>query len=145
MKEVTPEPCSVPAAWPLPLLAAAVLTLALACVPDMSGPVLYLATSLLAGLCVVALLDEAVRWRAGRSAAERALERAAWGLYFEEEPLAVLGGLRGLEMPGRAGVCLRIAARCLERAGRCRRLDRRMRREAARWVGRARREIGRGR
>ncbi len=82
--------------------------------------------------------------RLGRPAAEQSLERALWALYLEEEPRAVMRGLRGLELPGRAGTCLRVAARCLERAGRCRRVERGLRREAARWVRRARREVWRG-
>jgi hypothetical protein len=99
--------------------------------------------SLLAGLCGAVAVDEAARWRARRPVAERALERAAWALYFEEEPRVVMRGLEGLELPGRAGMCLRLAVRCLERAGRCRRVERGMRREAARWVRRAREEMGR--
>ena len=78
-----------------------------------------------------------------RPAADRALERAAWSIYFEEEPRVVMRGLQGLELPGRAGTCLRVAVGCLERAGRCRRVERGMRREAARWVRRAREEMGR--
>ncbi len=140
-------PADGPAPSPRPdLLPVLVMTLSvasLAVILAASDGLRRWAIALLAGLCAVALLDEAARWRASRPTAERALERAAWGLYLDEEPLAVLGGLRGVEMPGRAGLCLRVAVRCPERAGRCRRVDRRMRWEAARWMRRVRGEMGR--
>ncbi len=139
----SPGPGSRPDIFPVLVMTLSVASLAVILMPGASDALRRMAVSALAGLCCAVVADEAVRWRASRPTAERALERAAWGLYFEDEPLAVIGGLRGLEMPGRAGLCLRLAVRCLERAGRCRRLERGMRRETARWVRRARGEMER--
>ena len=118
-----------------------VASLAVIMMPGASDALRLRAVSVLAGLCGAVVVDEVARWTARRPAAERMLERAAWALYLEEEPRAVMRGLEGLELPGRAGTCLRVAVRCLERAGRCRRVERGMRREAARWVRRARGEM----
>ena len=141
------EPATIPDArqdlFPIFVIAGAVASLAAIMMPGASVELRRWAVSLLAGLCGAVAVDEAVRWRARRPAAERALERAAWALYLEEEPSVVMRGLQGLELPGRAGTCLRVAVRCLERAGRCRRVERGMRREAARWMRRAREEMER--
>ncbi len=130
-----------PDLFPVLVIALALTSLAVVLTPGAGDDLRLMAVALLAGLGCTVAVDEAARWW-GRP--ERALERALWAIYLEEEPRAVMRGLEGVELPGRAGMCLRVAMRCLYQAGRCRRVERGMRREAARWVGRAREEMGRG-
>ncbi len=126
---------------PVFVMALSVASLAVILLPGAGVELRRWAVSLLAGSCGAVAADEVVRWRARRP--ERALSGAVWALYLEEEPRVVMRGLQGLELPGRAGTCLRAAVGCLERAGRCRRVERGMGREAAGWVRRAREEMGR--
>ncbi len=133
-----PEPQSD--LFPVLVLTLSVMSLAVVLTPGASGGLRLMVVALLAGLAGTVAVDEAARWW-GRPG--RALERALWAIYLEEEPREVAKGLEGVVLPGRAGLCLGIAVRCLYQAGRCRRVERAMGREAARWVRRARGEMGR--
>jgi hypothetical protein len=51
-----------------------------------------------------------------------------------EDAWVVAHGLGGVDLPGRAGLCLVVARRFLREAGRHGRLEGRLRREAARFI-----------
>jgi hypothetical protein len=58
-----------------------------------------------------------------------------------EDAWVVAHGLVGVDLPGRAGMCLGVARRFLREAGRHGRLEGRLRREAAGWVRETIREM----
>jgi hypothetical protein len=93
---------------------------------------LLLALTLLLGACALALLDAFLRRQA--QDAGRAIARAVRAVREGEHPERAIGGLRGLELRGRAGLRLRVAIRCLEQSRKNRRLEWRLRQEAVRWL-----------
>ena len=59
---------------------------------------------------------------------------AARALGEGEDAWVVAHGLQGVDLEGRAGLCLGVAVRCLVEAGRQGRLEARLRKEGARWL-----------
>ena len=62
------------------------------------------------------------------------LLEAAKALDEGEDAWVVAHGLQGVDLEGRAGLCLGVAVRCLTEAGRHGRLEARLRKEAAVWL-----------